>query len=451
MHYAFKKNYMILGLFLSALFPLQAQNNVIDEIIARVGHEIVLKSDIENRYKSLMDQGYSMGSSDLKTEILEDLMIQKLMIAQAEIDSVEVTEQEVDDDLDRRLEMFIQKFGGSQEKMEQYFGKTIQEMKNDLRDDTRNERIKEKMQAEITKNIYVTPAEVRKFYENFNKDSLPIIPGEIEIQQIVRYPRISEDEKDRVRNRLREFRERVLNGESFSSLALRYSQDPGTYLKGGELGYMPRAELVPEFANVAFNLKGDNISKIVETEYGFHIIQLIDRRGDLINVRHILLKPKVEEEERNKAISQLDSIGNLIRNNKIEFDNAAFYFSEDKDTRNNGGLIVNPYTGSSKFEKDNLPPAIARQVNQLKINEVSEPFLDQSEEKETYRMIKIKSETKAHKANIEDDWSIFENMLTNQKQQNMLTKWVKEKLTKTSTYVDPSYQNSKFRFSGWIK
>lgn len=450
MHYIFKKMNILLTLILVGIFTTNAQDNMVDKIIAVVGNQVVLKSDVENRFLSMQAQGYTSGSVDLKTEIFEDLLIQQLMIAQAQVDSIEVTEQEVEDELDRKMEMYIQRIG-SKEKLEQYFNKSILEMKNDLRDDTRDGRIKEKMQAEITKNIHITPAEVREFYKSTPQDSLPIVPGELQIQQIVKYPQISANEKDRVRAKLRGFRERISNGESFATLAVLYSEDPGSAQRGGELGYTPRANLVPQFANVAFNLKTDKVSKIVETEYGFHIIQLIDRKGERINVRHILLKPKIEKAKRNAATQQLDSIANLIRNNKMEFDEAAFYFSDDKDTRNNGGLIVNPYTATSKFEKDNLPPAIAKQANTLKINEISSAFLDVTGGKDAYKIIKIKSETKSHKANLSNDWSQFENMLRAKKQQKILNKWILEKQTNTYVHIDDSFKNAKFRFKGWLK
>jgi len=450
MNHIFKKVSTLLVLLLVSIISSNAQDNVVDKIIAVVGNQVILKSDVENKFMGLQAQGYTSGSVDLKTEIFEDLLIQKLMIAQAQIDSIEVTDQEVEKELDRKLDMYIQRIG-SKEKLEQYFNKTLLEMKNDLRDDTRDEKIKEKMQAEITKNIHITPAEVREFYKNISSDSLPIIPGEIEVQQIVKYPQISAKEKDRIRNKLRALRDRVAKGESFATLAVLYSEDPGSAQRGGELGFTPRANLVPEFANVAFNLKTDKVSKIVETEYGFHIIQLIDRKGERINVRHILLKPKIETDKRQEAIKQLDSIADLVRNKKMEFGEAAFYFSGDKDTRNNGGLIVNPYTASSKFEKDNLPPAIAKQVNELKINEISNAFLDVSAGKESYKIIKIKSETKPHKANLADDWNQFENMLKAKKQQKILNKWIKEKQVNTYVHMDDSFKNAKFRFKGWVK
>ncbi len=445
-----KSIYKILTIvFFMGVTPVFAQNNVVDKIIAVVGNEVVLKSDVENRFLAMKAQGYASRSADLKSEIFEDLLIQKLMLAQAQIDSISVTEQEVERTLDRKMEMYIQRIG-SKEKLEQYFNKTVQEMKNDFRDDIRAESIKEKMIAEITKNILVTPAEVRAYYKTVNKDSLPTVPGEIEVQQIVKKPKITADERDRIREKLRKIRERVIKGESFGTLAVLYSEGPSAP-RGGELGYMPRAELVPEFANVAFNLKGDKVSKIVETEYGFHIMQLIDRKGNRINVRHILLKPEIAEKESKEAIAKLDSISNLIKNKKMTFDEAAFYFSDDKRTRNNGGLLVNPNTASSKFNKEKLPAAISKEVNNLKINQISAPFSDMEMGKTVYKIIKIKSELKPHKANLADDWAIFENMLKNNKKQSILNDWIKEKQTKTYIHIDDSFKNAKFRFKHWIK
>ncbi|MCZ4696242.1 peptidylprolyl isomerase [Ancylomarina euxinus] len=428
----------------------QAQDNSIDKIIAVVGNQVVLKSDVENRFLGLKAQGYEAGSVDLKSEIFEDLLIEKLMIAQAQVDSIEVTEQEVENDIQRKIEMYIQKIG-SKEKLEQYFKKSIPDMKNELRDMTRNDKIKQKMQAEITKNITATPAEVRDLYSKISQDSLPIIPGELQIQQISKSPKITDAEKDRIREKLRIFRDRIMKGESFATLAVLYSEDPGSAQRGGELGYTPRANLVPEFANEAFNLKAGKISKIVESEYGFHIIQLIDRKGDRINVRHILLKPRIKQEDRTIATEKLDSIADMIRNDKIKFEEAAFYYSDDKDTKNNGGLIVNPYNASSKFTKDGLPPSIAKAVTKLKVGEISEAFLDDQRGQETYKIIKIKSETKPHKANLSDDWGQFENMLKQQKQQDLLNKWISEKQSSTYISVDDSYKNAKFRFKNWIK
>ena len=427
----------------------QAQDNSIDKIIAVVGDQVVLKSDVENRFLGYKAQGYKSGSVDFKSEIFEDLLIEKLMIAQAQVDSIEVTEQEVENDLQRKIDMYIQRIG-SKEKLEQYFKKSIIDMKNELRDMTRNDKIKQKMQAEITKNISATPAEVRDLYSKISQDSLPTIPGEMQIQQITRSPKITNTEKDRIREKLRNLRDKIMKGANFATLAVLYSEGPSAP-RGGELGFTPRSDLVPEFANEAFNLKPGKVSKIVETEFGFHIIQLIDRKGERINVRHILLKPRIKQEDRVRATEILDSIADLIRNDKIKFKEAAFYYSDDKDTKQNGGLIVNPNNASSKFTKDALPPSIAKEANKLKVGEISEAFLDEQRGQETYKIIKIKSQTKPHKANLADDWSQFENMLKNKKQQILLNKWIKEKQSSTYISIDDSYKNATFRFKNWIK
>ncbi|MDE5421307.1 peptidylprolyl isomerase [Ancylomarina sp. DW003] len=428
----------------------QAQDNSIDKIIAVVGNQVVLKSDVEQRFIGMKAQGYQSGSVDLKSEIFEDLLIEKLMIAQAQVDSIEVTEQEVENDLQRKIEMYIQQVG-SKEKLEQYFNKSIPDMKNELRDMTRNEKIKNKMRAEITKNVSATPAEVRNLYSTLPQDSLPVIPGDMQIQQITRSPKVTDDEKNRIREKLRSYRDRIMKGESFATLAVLYSEDPGSSQRGGELGFTPRANLVPEFANEAFNLKPGKISKIVESEYGFHIIQLIDRKGERINVRHILLKPRILQTDRTEATNILDSIADNIRNEKIKFEEAAFYYSDDKDTKNNGGLMVNPRNASSKFTKESLPPAIAKAVNKLKVGEISEAFLDDQRGQENYKIIKIKSLSKPHKANLSDDWSQFENMLIQQKQQKILNKWISEKQSGTYISIDDSYKNATFRYKNWIK
>lgn len=426
------------------------QNNVVDKIVAVVGNKIILKSDVEGQVQAYNAQGMTSERGDLKTDVFEDLLIQQMLLAQAQIDSIEVTEQEVENQLDRRMEMYIQKIG-SKERLEQYFNKSIQEIKTEFREGTRNQLIKDRMQSEITKDIRITPAEVRDFYSKVPKDSLPMIPGEVEIQQIVKYPKVSPEEKDRIREKLRGFRERILKGESFATKAVLYSEDKGSAHKGGELGYMARAELVPEFANEAFNLKPGRISKIVESEYGFHIIQLIDRKGERINVRHILLKPKISDKQREETVNKLDSIANLIRNKKRTFGEAAFYFSDDKDTRNNGGLLVNQYTSVSKFQKEQLPPMISQQLQDMKVNEISDPFLDNAQGKDAYKIITLKSEIKAHRANINEDWTQFENMLKAKKQAKIMDKWIKEKQKSTYVHIDDSFKNSNFRYKGWIK
>jgi len=428
---------------------LSAQNNVVDKIVAIVGEEIILKSDIENEFLSEQSQGLISSSSDYRADILEKQLIQKLLVAQAKIDSIVVTEDEVEAEVNSRIQYFTNVLG-SKERVESYFNKTLIDIKNDLRAPTREKLIAESMQQHIVEKIRSTPSEIKSYYKKLAKDSLPDIPDKYEIQQIVLKPTVSDAEKERLRDRLREFRDQILNGEkTFNTLAVLYSED-GSSSRGGELGYMSKTEMVPEFAEAAFNLKPGKISKIVETEFGFHIIQLIDRQGEKINVRHIILQPKVTEEEREEALHRLDTIRTYILDNKMTFEEAAHYFSTDKKTRNNGGLVA-AADGDSRIEKAAISGETARQVNRMKVGQVSEPFNERTEHGEELKIIKIKAFYPQHKANLEDDWMIFEMMLKREKQMEKLEKWIREKQAGTYIHLDDDYKNSKFRYEGWIK
>jgi len=428
---------------------LSAQSNVVDKIVAIVGEEIILKSDIENEFLSEQSQGIISSSSDYRADILEKQLIQKLLVAQAKIDSIVVTEDEVEAEVNSRIQYFTSVLG-SKERVESYFNKTIADIKNDLRDPTREKLIAENMQQHIVNKIRSTPSEIKAYYKKLAKDSLPDIPDKYEIQQIVLKPTISDAEKERLRDRLREFRDQILNGEkTFNTLAVLYSED-GASSRGGELGYMSKTEMVPEFAEAAFNLKPGKISKIVETEFGFHIIQLIDRQGEKINVRHIILQPKVTDEEREEALHRLDTIRTYIMDKKMTFEEAAHYFSTDKKTRNNGGLVA-AADGDSRIEKAAIGGETARQVNRMKVGQVSEPFNERTEHGEELKIVKIKAFYPQHKANLDDDWMIFEMMLKRDKQMEKLEKWIKEKQANTYIHLDDDYKKSKFRYNGWIK
>ncbi len=440
----------LLSLVLSMLSVyLSAQNNVVDKIVAIVGEEIILKSDIENEFLSEQSQGVISSSSDYRADILEKQLIQKLLVAQAKIDSIVVTEDEVEAEVNNRIQYFTSVLG-SKERVESYFNKSLVDIKNDLRAPTREKLIAESMQQHIVDKIRSTPSEIKSYYKKLAKDSLPDIPDKYEIQQIVLKPTVSDAEKERLRDRLRSFRDQILNGEkTFNTLAVLYSED-GASSRGGELGYMSKTEMVPEFAEAAFNLKPGKISKIVETEFGFHIIQLIDRQGEKINVRHIILQPKVTDEEREEALHRLDTIRTYIMDNKMTFEEAAHYFSTDKKTRNNGGLVA-AADGDSRIEKAAIGGEMARQVNRMKVGQVSEPFNERTEHGEELKIIKIKAFYPQHKANLEDDWMIFEMMLKRDKQMEKLEKWIKEKQADTYIHLDDDYKNSKFRYEGWIK
>ena len=440
---------LLILLFLASY--ASAQKNVIDKIIAVVGEEIVLKSDIENDLLHAQTQSAIANTADAKAQIFENRLVSKLLMAQAKIDSITVSDSEVEAQLNSQLELYIQNIG-SREKLEGYFGKSYEEIKNEMRTPLREQMITGRMQQKIVENVRVTPSEVRYFYRKFNKDSLPEVGDKYEIQQIVIKPRISDTEKERIRNRLRQFRDDILEGkQSFNTLAVLYSEDPGTAAKGGELGYMSKSQLTPEFAEAAFSLKPGRISKIVESEYGFHIIQYIDRQGDKVNVRHILLRPRIEESDREAALQRLDSVVNFIKNGELTFEQAAYLASSDKKTRNNGGLIFNPYDADSKLPKELIKGDMARQVSSLQVGEISELFLDRTETGDEYKIIKIKAYYPAHTANLDDDWLSFENGLKRKKEQEIFEKWIKERQENTYIHIDDEYKNIKFHYDGWIK
>lgn len=446
------KKYLWLSVSLVLCSTAFAQKNVVDKIVAIIGEEIILKSDIENAYLQEQGQGLVSSSADYRTELLERQLVQKLLMAQAQIDSIFVTEDQVENAVERQIEFFIGN-AGSKERLEAYFGKPIEEIKDDMRAPFRERLITEQMQQKIVEKIRITPSEVRSYFKKLPKDSLPEMPDRYELQQIVLRPRISDAEKERIRERLREFREQILNGEkTFNTLAVLYSEDPQSAVRGGELGYIPRNQLDPAFAEAAFNLKPGRISKIVESELGFHIIQLIDRQGDKINVRHILLQPKIADEEKEEALHHLDTIRRYIVDGKMTFEEAAAYFSSDKKTLKNGGLVADPQTADSRIARANIPGETAREINKLKVGEISMPFVSHSERgQEEYKIVKVKAFYPRHQANLEEDWQNFELMLTEEKQMSKLEKWIKEKQANTYIHIDEEYRNGKFRYDGWIK
>lgn len=444
------KKYLFLLIFSFQFGFLFSQKNVIDKVVAIVGEEIILKSDIENAFLQEQGRGLISSSADYKTEILEQQLVQKLLLAQAQVDSISVTEDEVENAVSNQIDYFISN-AGSQERLESFFGKTVQEIKDEMRSQIRERLITEQMQQKIVDKIRVTPSEVRSYFKKLPQDSLPDMPDKYELQQIVLRPNISEGEKERIREQLREYRDQILKGEkTFNTIAVLYSQD-GSAARGGELGYMTRKSLDPAFAEAAFSLKPGKISKIVESEYGFHIIQLIDRQGEKINVRHILLQPQVSQTEKEEALHRLDTIKQYILEGKMTFEEAAFYFSTDKKTKNNGGLFADPQTSEAKIARADIPGEMARVVNQLKTGEISEPFISHSDGREEYKIVKVKAYYPLHKANLEEDWQNFELMLKNEKQMDKLEKWVKEKQATTYVHIDEEYKNGKFRYEGWIK
>ncbi len=451
----FKVRPILIGLIMAALFTpaiVRSQSNIIDEVIAVVGDNPILRSDIEYQYQQAIMQGSNF-AGDLKCHIFEQLLLQKLLLEQAKVDSIEVSENMVITHVDRQINEFINR-AGSREKLEEWLNKPLFQIKQEQREMVRNQMLTQQMQGKITGDIKVTPAEIRAFYRRTPTDSLPMVPAQFEVQQITVYPRVELDEIESVKARLREFQRQINEGRDFATLAVLYSEDPGTAARGGELGFMARAELVPEFAQVAFNLQDKNrVSKIVETEFGFHIIQLIDRQGDRINVRHILLKPKPNAEAIKEAQVRIDSLANIIRQGTVSFEEAALRFSMDKDSRANGGIMVNPYNQSTKFEIQQIAASIYRQIEKLEVGDISNAFLMKDERlgKDYFTIVKLRSRIEPHRANIRDDYQLLQTLLENQKSEATFKRWITKKQQETYISISPNWVNCDFEFKGWLK
>ncbi len=444
------KKFIYLILLLAFVLPTFAQNDtlIVDQVVARVGDRIILQSDIEAQYSQMLAHGQQ--GQNLKCKILEDLLFQKLLLNQADLDSVFVTDDEVDQELNARLQIFIQQMGGVS-KMEQYFHKSIYEIKSDLKKILKDQIRAQKMENQLTKDIKITPSEVNDYYNSLPKDSLPIVDATVEVEQIVIKPKITKEQEQKIIDRLNQMRQQVLSGQmKFQTLAILYSDDPGSASKGGELGYMTRSELVPAFASVAFSLKPGQVSKVVKTRFGYHIIQLIDRKGDRVNVRHILIIPKPTPAEIAAAKRKADSIYNLIMKDSLTFEQAAMEFSDDPDTKNNGGLLFNQMTGSSKLKLSELPPMIKFDIQNLKPGEISKPIktVDQTGQV-VYKIYKLKSKTDAHIANLDQDYQLIMKMALQHKKQQFLDNWVKDQLKTTYVHIDPMYLKCHFRNKAW--
>lgn len=432
---------------------MYGQDNVIDEVVWVVGDEAILKSDVEEARMNAQYEGRKF-EGDPYCVIPEELAIQKLYLHQAVLDSIEVSESEVLQRVEMMTNQYIQMIG-SKEKMEEYFNKTATQIREAMRENVKNGLTVQKMQQKLIGDIKITPAEVRRYFKDLPQDSVPYIPTQVEVQIITSQPKIPLDEIEDVKRRLREYTDRVNKGEmDFSTLALLYSEDKGSAMRGGEIGFKGRGELVPEYANVAFNLQDPKkVSKIVESEFGFHIIQLIEKRGDRINTRHILLKPKVNEKDLTSARARLDSIADDIRKNKFSFDEAASIISHDKDTRNNHGLMPNPQTNTSKFEMQQLPQEIAKVVDGMNVGEISKAFtmVNEKDGKEVCAIVKLKSRINGHKATITDDYQSLKEIVMDKRREEMLEKWIVEKQKHTYVRINDNWKNCSFKYPGWIK
>lgn len=439
-----KTGVLIVGLILWVSSAFAQSKQVVDKIVAVVGSNLILKSDIENEYQQYVNQGFP-ATEETRCSVLEELLFQRLLINQAILDSVDVTEAQVEGELEQRIQYFIKQIG-SEQKLEEYYGKNIAQIKEDFRSDIKKLLLAKAMQAKITSDLKVTPADVRAYFNSIPVDSLPLLNSEVEIGQITKKPPIDDKEKARVKAKINDLRERIVQGEDFATLAVLYSEDPGSAKAGGELGLLSRNELVPEFAAEAFSLKGKEVSKIVESPFGFHIIQQIERKGELINVRHILLVPKTSGADLYKAQQFCDSVHQLILKDSLSFSDAALNFSDDAESKNNGGIIPNPQTGSSKFETSELDQTIFFTIDKLKVGEISEPVLMQTADgKKAYRLLYLKSRSEPHRANLKDDYQRVQNIALTLKQTKVIDNWIKSKLKTTFVKIDQDYKTCNFK------
>ncbi|HOK38788.1 MAG: peptidylprolyl isomerase [Bacteroidales bacterium] len=442
-----------ISLVVAACFSIifvYSQSNVIDQIVAKVGNEIILKSDIENQYYQVLAQGY-VEEEDLRCEVLEELLFQKLLYLQAKADSIQVTDREVESELDRRLSIFITQYG-SEEKLEEYFGKSISEIKSDFRELIREQMMTQKVQQKLTSDIKVSPSDVRMFYESLPKDELPVIQGYYEFSEIVIVPKITKEEKEKTIEKLNNIRERIIQGESFATMAILYSEDPGSASKGGELGFVSRTDLVPEFSAVAFNLTSTNdVSRVVETEYGFHIIQLIERKGNLMNFRHILITPKPDDKSIMEAEKKAEEIYALIKSDSLNFAEAVIKYSEG-DSKQNFGKVTNPYYGNTRMTTEVIDPFTLKIISKMKPGDISEPFLASTGRgSKVMRIIRLDNKVDTHTANLIDDYQEIQQMALQAEGMKIIKKWIENIISKTYIDIDKSYSNCKFKYADWYK
>lgn len=449
----------ILTVFILACLScaVSAQENVIDEIVWVVGDDAILRSDVENQRLYIQNEGERL-DGDPYCVIPERLAIQKLYLNQAKLDSIEVNESQVIQEAERWINYAINQIG-SKEQLEEYFNKKISQLKEERKEMLMEQQTVQQMQSKLIGEIKLTPAEVRRYYNQIPKDSLPNIPTTVEVQIITMEPKIPFEETDAIKDRLRQFTEDVNSGKyEFSTLARLYSEDPESAKRGGELGFVGKASLLPEFANVAFNLKDPKkISQIVQTEYGYHIIQLIEKRGDRINCRHILLKPKVADKEMNECMARMDSLYNDLTAKKFSFEEAATFLSADKDTRNNKGLMVNQHmessnSGTPKFEMAELPQEIGKMVYTMQVGDISKPFtMINDKQREVVAIVKLKARVEQHKANISDDYQVLKTIVEDQKREELLKDWIRKKQKSTYVRISDGWQNCDFQYPGWVR
>ncbi len=440
---------VVATLTISFSVKAQEEGKVIDKVIAVIGSNVILKSDLESQIVSMRAQGVLI-DDNARCELLEELLFQKLLLHQASIDSVTVSESEVEGEIDRRMNYFIAQIG-SEKKLEQYYKKSILEIKEEFRTIVKEQMVSQRMQGQITSSVKVTPKEVKTYFNELNKDSVPLIESEVEYAQILINSHENEAEKQEAKDKINGFRERIIGGEDFSTLAILYSEDEGSAKNGGELGFLGRAELVPEFSVIAFKLKNEAVSDVIETEFGYHIMQLIERRGQKVNVRHILVKVKIGAEQIEKAKVLADSIYNLLETDTLTFEQLAEKYSDDDKTKKSRGLVVNSQTGTSLFDIDQVNPQVFYTIDKMSPGEIYKPVPAQSQDgKKGYRIIKLITKTAPHKAAFDTDYAKIQNAALASKQSDETKKWILGKINQTYIKLDESYNTCKFQ-NTWVK
>jgi len=430
-----------------------AQNNIAEEVAWMIGDDPIYKSDIERTYQEMQQDRQSI-EGDPYCYIPEELAIERLFLHQADLDTVEVQENMVQQQVDAQMNFLISNLG-SREKVEQYFRKPFAEIREYYATNMTNRYRVQQVKQSLTKNVKVTPSDVRRYFNSLPQDSIPFVPLQVEVQIVTVNPPIPREEIENVKARLRDYTDRVNRGESdFSTLAILYSEAPEG-VRGGELGFVGRGTLVPEFAAVAFNLNDPKkVSKIVETEFGFHIIQLIEKRGDRINCRHILLRPKVSEEDLTKALARLDSVRtDIVERKEFDFETAARYISQDKDTRYSNGVMMNQATGTTQFQMSQLPQDVARVVANMQPGEISKPFVmkDPKRDREIVAIVKLTNRIEAHQANLGDDYQLLKDMYEESTKNDIIDKWLEKKIADTYVRIEEGWRGCDFRHKGWIK
>ncbi len=439
-------------LFLLLMMPhnpgFSQQNAVIDHIVGVVGSNAILKSELMDQQIQVEAQGVDLGDDPLCT-LLDDLMFQKLLYNQAMIDSIEVSDSEIEMEIERRLRFFIEQIG-SRDRLEEYYGQSVDELREEFWDPIKEQIISQRMESQITRNVSVTPSEVRAYFESLSEDEIPMVESELSLAKIIIEPAVQAEEVEAVKERLEGYRQRILDGENFRTLAILYSDDPGTARQGGELGFVRRGELHPEFEAVAFSLEPGDVSGVVETRSGYHIIQPIERRGEEVNVRHLLLRPQVSPEVEQQTKNKLDSIRTAIMSGDIAFRDAARQHSDHRSATS-GGVMVNPYTGTTRFKTDELDPNLFFVVDRLEVGEISRPMQTMTEDGEqAFQIVTVRERVDPHPANLQQDYDFIKNLALKEKRDKRLDEWVNNRLRSTYITIHENYEDCRFDYD-WLQ